>query len=114
MLQIGIHDREIAGLARQHAFEAGAGEAAAADAAHAAHPPVGLAERARHRSRAVRRIIVDEQHLPVAAGQNMREPLDQYRDVGALVVGRHDDAELGRRPNGGNRRAGRRRGRSHG
>ena len=75
---------------------------------------VGLAERARHGGGAVGRIIVDEQHLPVAAGENMREPLDQDRDIGALVEGRHDDAEFGRRPNGRDRRAGRRRGRSHG
>ena len=114
VLQIGVHDRDIARLACQHAFEAGAGEAAAADAAHAADAAVGLAERARDGRGAVRRVIVNEQHLPFAAGQHMREPLDQNRDVGALVVGRHHDAEFRRRPRLGNRRAGRRRGRSYG
>ena len=84
MLQVGVHDGEIAGLARQHAFETGAGEAAAADAAHAAHPAVGFAERACDRRRSVGRIIVDEQHFPFAAGENMRQPLDQDRNVGCV------------------------------
>ena len=38
-------------------------------------------------------------------GEKTREPLDQDRDVGALVESRHDDAEFGRRANGRDRSA---------
>ncbi len=97
VLQVGIHDRDIARLARQHAFETGAGEAAPADPADAADPAVGFADGARRRRRAVGRIVVDEQHFPFAIGEHALKPLDQDRNIGALIERRHDDAEL-RRP----------------
>ena len=69
MLQVGIHDRDVARLARQHALEAGAGETAAADAANAAHPAVSFADGARGRGGAVGGIVVDEDDLPVAGDE---------------------------------------------
>ena len=69
MLQVGIHDRDVARLARQHAFETRAGKTAAADAANAAHPAVGFADGARGCSGAVGRIVVDEHDLPVAGDE---------------------------------------------
>ena len=97
MLQVGVHDRQVTRLAREHPLEAGAGETAAADAANAAHAAVGFADRARGRRAPVRRIIVDEYHLPIVAGENAAEPRDQDRNVGFLVEGRHDDREFRRR-----------------
>ena len=38
MLKVGIHHGDVAGLAGQHSFDAGAGEAAPADSADAADP----------------------------------------------------------------------------
>ena len=98
MLQVGVHDRQVARLAREHPLEAGAGETAAADAANAAHAAVGFADRARGRRAPVRRIVVDEYHLPIVAGENAAEPRDQDRNVGLFVEGRHDDREFRRRP----------------
>ena len=97
MLQVGVHDRDIAGLAREHALEASAGEAAAADAADAAHAAVGLADGAGGGGGAIGRIIVDENDFPIARGEHVGEPLDQERNVGPLVEGRHDDGEFRRR-----------------
>ncbi len=94
VLQVGVHDGEIARLAAEHAFEAGAGKAAAADAAYAAHAAIGFADRTRHRSGAVGRAVVDEDDFPVAAVKNLAQPLDQDRNVGPLVERRHHDAKL--------------------
>ena len=98
VLQVGVHHGDIIRLARQHAFEARAREPPAADAADAAHAIVRLAERARNGRCAVGGIVVDEHHLPLAARQNATESLDQNRHVVALLEGRHDNAELRRRP----------------
>ena len=94
MLQVGIHDRDVARLARQHAFEARAGKAAPADPANATHAAIAFADAARGRGGSVGRIVVHEQHFPIASGENSGEPLDQDRNVGAFVEGRHDDAEF--------------------
>ena len=69
MLEVGVHHRDIAGLAREHAFEARSGETAAADAANAAYATVGFADGARGGSRTVRRIVVDEDNFPVTGGE---------------------------------------------
>ena len=83
MLQVGVHHRDVASLARQHALEASSGEAAPADAADAAYAAVGFADGACDGGGAVWRIVVDENDLPVAGCEQPREPLDQDRDVGA-------------------------------
>ena len=103
MLKVGVHHRDVAGLARQHAFEASSGEAAPADAADAAYAAVVFADGARGGGGAVRRIVVDENNLPVAGREKPRQPLDQDRNIGVLVEGRHDDGEFGRRAHGRDR-----------
>ena len=69
MLKVGVHHRDIAGLAREHAFEARSGETAAADAADAAYATVGFADGARGGGRAVRRIVIDEDNFPLTGGE---------------------------------------------
>ena len=86
VLQVGVHHRDVAGLARQHALDAGAGEAAPADAADAADAAVALADRARGRGGAVRRVVVDEDDFPVARRRACAEPLDQERNIGAFSL----------------------------
>ena len=69
MLKVGVHHCDIAGLAREHAFEACSGETAAADAADAAYATVGFADGARGGGRTVRRIVIDEDNFPVTGGE---------------------------------------------
>ena len=94
MLQVGVHHGDVARLAGEHALDAGAGKAAPPDAADAAHAPVRLADRARGRRGAVGRVVVDENDLPVDAGERARELLHQQRNVVALLERRNDDAQL--------------------
>ena len=96
MLQVGVHDRQVTRLAREHPLEAGAGETAAADSGESAQRDCRLRRSARDRRGLVRRIIVDEYHLPIVAGENAAEPRDQDRNVGFFVEGRHDDREFRR------------------
>ncbi len=43
---------------------------------------------------AVRRVVINENDLPVESLKSGVETLYQYGDVFALVQGRHDDAEV--------------------
>ena len=115
MLKVGVHHGHVAGLARQHALEASARQAAPAYAADAADAAIVRADGARGRGRAVRRVVVDENNLPVARRQKLRQPLDQKWNIGLFVEGRNDDGELRRGPHGGARvRAQGLRGRAYG
>ena len=96
MLQVRVHDRDVTRLAREHALEASAGEAAPADTANAAHAAVAFAgPRAPRPFRPA--IVVDEQHFPVAAGETCASRSTRIGMLAAFVEGRHDDAEFRRR-----------------
>ena len=101
VLHVGIEHGDVAGLARHHALDAGAGEAAPADPADTADAAVGGAERAHDRGGSVRRVVVDEDDLPRHVVEGALEQFDHERHVVVLVVGRHDDAELRRRGDAG-------------
>src|SRR5262249_19947427 len=88
----------VARRARQHALEASACKAAPADAADAAHAAVVRPDSARGGGRAVRRIIIDENDLPVAGRQKLRKPLDQERDIGFFIEGPNHDGQFRRGP----------------
>ena len=112
MLKVGVHHGHVAGLARQHALEAGAGEAAPADAADAADAAIARADGARGRGRAVRRVVVDENNLPVARpSRSCASRSTRSRNIGLFVEGRNDDGEFRRGPHGGARVRARKRGR---
>ena len=52
-------------------------------------------------ARAVRRIVVDENNLPVEAVEKLRASrVDQKRNIGLFVEGRNDDREFRRGPHG--------------
>ena len=94
MLKVGVHHGHVAGLAGQHSFDAGAGEAAPADSADAADPVVVFANFARDRRGSVRRIIVDENNFPFAASEHGAQPFDDLRNIVAFFECRDDDSEF--------------------
>ena len=98
MLKVGVHHGDVACLARQHALDAGAREAAPANAAHAAHARIAFADLAGDRSGAVGRIVVDEHDLPIDTVKSVRKFLDQQRNVVVLLEGRDHDRQFGRAP----------------
>src|SRR5262249_37581943 len=77
-----------------HSFQAGAGKASPADAADATHAAVRLTDRAGHGGSAVRRIVIDNHQLPIAAGKSTPEPLNENWNIGPFIERRHNDAEL--------------------
>ena len=93
VLQVAVHHRQIGRTAREHAFDAGRRQAAAADPLQTAHARVDGRDLAHRLGGAVGRVVVDEHHLPVQTAQTVVQPGDQRRDVVALIEGRHHDAE---------------------
>ena len=98
MLQVAVDHRRAGRAGGQHAFDAGAGQAAAADPPDAAHARIALRQRAHHVGGAVRRVVIDEDDLPGDAGQRNAEALHQHLDIAALVEGGNDDGQLQRSP----------------
>ena len=94
VLVVGVDDGEERCRRGEHAFEAGRRQAAPADALDAAHPRVGLGHGAQRDAGVVGRVVVDEDELPVDAGQGLGDGLLQGGDVAGLVEGRDDDGEL--------------------
>ena len=95
VLQVGIHHRDIGRGGGEDAFDAGTGEAAAADALDAAGAAVAVSDVAHRRGRAVRRIVVNEDHFPVEPGEDRVQAFEQRDDIVVLVEGRNDDRQFG-------------------
>ena len=95
VLQIAVHDGDVFRLAGEDALQAGAGQAAPPDPAHAADAGIGRGDMLGHLGGAVGRIVVDDDELPVDAGKRGPQHVGQTRDVLPLVEGRNHDAELG-------------------
>ena len=77
VLVIGIHHRDMGRGRRQHAFDCGGGQAAAADALD--HPDTRMTQGdgAGFVRGAVRAVIIDEDRFPGDAIQRLFKPLDQ-------------------------------------
>ncbi len=101
VLQVAIHDRDDGGRRGEHALDAGAGKAAAANAANAADARVGFAKCPHLIDGAVAAIVIDENDFPIHSGERRRQGPNEGNDVSGFPVGRHDDAELRRWPGRG-------------
>ncbi len=97
MLEIGVDHRHDGSLPGQHALDAGRGQAAAADPLDAAEARILAAERPRFLGRAVRRVVVDEDHLEGNVLERGLQLLRQRPDVRPLLEGGRDHGELRRR-----------------
>jgi len=91
VLQVGIHNRNAAALA--DTLDAGAREAAPANAGECnargrpIHPP-------RDCGGPVRRIIIHKQNFPLAAGEDVLDPLEENGNIRSFIVRWNDDAKL--------------------
>ena len=94
MLQVGIHHGDEGRAGRQDAFDAGAGQAAAADTAQAAHARIDCGDRLGGFGRAVGRIVVDEDRFPGDAVKRRVEPAHQFGHIVPLLEGRKDNGQL--------------------
>ena len=93
VLQITVDHRDVFGGGRERAFDDGGGEAAAADAADAAHPAVALGDAADFLGGAVGAVVVNIDHLPGDAAKRGVKLGDHGRDVRPFVEAGHDHAE---------------------
>ena len=73
MLQIGIHHGDVRRGAGEHPFDAGGGEAAAADAVDATHARILLRALTHYILGAIERIVDHDNGLPVLALQGLLE-----------------------------------------
>ena len=97
MLQVGVDHREIRRRAREHALDAGRGEAAPADAVEAAHARVALralAHQSSVPSKASSTTTIASQSRPASACSSASS---SGRNVLALAEGRNHDGELRQR-----------------
>ncbi len=95
VLQVGVDHRDQRRGRGQHAFDARRRQSAPADAQQPAHARILLRHRRHSLAGVVRRIVIDEDHLPVDAGQRGGEPCAQFDHIGGLVEGGDDDRQLG-------------------
>src|SRR6185437_416016 len=79
---------------RQNALDAGAGQAATADPAQAAHPRVAGGDRLGGLRRAVGRIVIYEDRFPRDTLQRSVQPAHEFGDIVALIVGGKYDGQL--------------------
>ena len=98
MLKIAVDDRHEVGARGHPAFDDRARKAVTVDASQAAHVTVRAGKRERDVRRAVRRVIVDDNHLPRQPVERGFDAREEYGDVGGFPIGRNDDRE-GRRRN---------------
>ena len=96
MLQIAVDHGDIRRARRENAFETGAGQTAATEAAQAAHARILGRDGFRHGRSPVRRVIVDDDRFPRNAVERTLEPRNELRDVLGFVEGRNDDRKNGR------------------
>jgi hypothetical protein len=67
VLQVAVHHGDGARGRGEHALDAGAGQALAADAPQTAHARVGTCDGADDPGRAIWAVVVDEDHFPLRA-----------------------------------------------
>jgi hypothetical protein len=94
MLKIGVHHSNKRCSAGQHALDAGARQAAPADTPQAAHPRKPPRKCLETLGCAIRRVVVDKNHLEGDALQRPLESAQQFLDVVDLVEGRDHDRQL--------------------
>ena len=103
---IGVHHRDEGGGGGAEALDRGAGQSAAADALDDAQARVGETELTRFLGGAIGGIVIHHQHFPARRAERSLDPLDQRRDVVALVERREHDGEFERRHGQGGGRVG--------
>ena len=92
MLQIGVHDSEIRGAAREHAFDHRSREPAPTDTLDTSDVSIGLGQFANLGGRAVGRIVINIDDLPFDPVEGGVETLDQWLDIVELIEARHHDS----------------------
>jgi hypothetical protein len=95
MLQVRIHDGYIPGTAGKDALDAGRGQTTSSYSLDAADSGVGLINLAQFVCRAIWRVVIDEDDLPVAPRHGLRDNTNQLVDVAALIERRYDDGQFG-------------------
>jgi hypothetical protein len=94
VLQIGVHDGQIGSGGAEHALDTGGRKPAPANAFEHANARIGSSLVAQQSSRAIGRVVVDEDSLPYQAFECAIQLAKQYKHIGALVVGGNDDRQL--------------------
>jgi len=77
VLEIGVHDANQRRLAGKHAFETGTRQSAPADAAQTAYARIPRADVLDDAPRAIRGVVVDEDHLPGNAAKDVGQAFDE-------------------------------------
>jgi hypothetical protein len=94
VLEVGVHDGDILGGGGEDAFDAGGGEAAAADAMEEADAGIEEGVGADEVGGTVGGVVVDEDDLPVETTEGFFEAGEDFGDVFALVEGGKDDGKV--------------------
>jgi len=94
MRQVGIHADEDVALRGREAVEHRAGQTELSGPAHDADRQGG-GHRCGEIGGPVGRAVIDDDELPVAAGERRREALDERRKRSGFVVGGDDDGDHG-------------------